>query len=275
MTSTSPSSSTSAADPRPAAISKCVPVAPTAKDSDALAAAVGTSNVSYNNSGLLCAIDNYPANGVQNCGQSVGTGKYDYWSYWHGTSGSWVYANGGPAEQPVASPADDVEGWRFQSNEPDNPNSPLPDAAGGVRPDLQRGDRGAAVIRRRQPPRRRLHRCPRRRPGPRPDLIRLPRPLSPSTGAKSTAPGAGVSARRRPPPRRRRRQQRAHHGLRRLGCKASTGGGSHHAEASSAAPSAFRRIRQPASPRPRRPLLVVAALGGAAIFRWRRRPADE
>ena len=110
-------------------ISKCVPVASTAHDADALAAAVGEDNVAYNNSGLLCAIDNYPANGVQNCGQSVGSGDYDYWSYWHGASGSWVYANNGPSEQSVSSPADDVEGWRFQTNEPDNPSDPPPEAS--------------------------------------------------------------------------------------------------------------------------------------------------
>ena len=55
-------------------VTKCVPVAPTDRDSDALAAAVGTGNVSYNDSGLLCAIENYPTNGVQDCGQAVGNG---------------------------------------------------------------------------------------------------------------------------------------------------------------------------------------------------------
>lgn len=107
-------------------VSKCVPVASNAHDSDALAAAVGASNVSYAASGLLCAIDNYPANGVQNCGESVGSGNYDYWSYWHGSTDSWVYANDGPAEQSVSNPADDVEGWRFQLNEPDGPSDPAP-----------------------------------------------------------------------------------------------------------------------------------------------------
>ena len=42
-------------------VSKCVPVASSAHDADALAAAVGSGNVSYATSGLLCAIDNYPA----------------------------------------------------------------------------------------------------------------------------------------------------------------------------------------------------------------------
>jgi hypothetical protein len=110
-------------------VSKCVPVASNAHDADALAAAVGSANVAYNGSGLLCAIDNYPANGVQNCGQSVGNGAYDYWSYWHGASGSWVYANDGPAEQSVSNPSDDVEGLRFQTNEPASSSDPAPAVA--------------------------------------------------------------------------------------------------------------------------------------------------
>jgi hypothetical protein len=107
-------------------VSKCVPIASSAHDADALSAAVGSGNVAYANSGLLCAIDNYPANGVQNCGESAGSGKYDYWSYWHGSTGSWVYADDGPAEQSVSSPADDVEGLMFQLDEPDNPTAPAP-----------------------------------------------------------------------------------------------------------------------------------------------------
>lgn len=107
-------------------VSKCVPVASNARDSDALAAAVGSSNVAYAASGLLCAIDNYPPNGVQNCGQSVGNGNYDYWSYWHGASGPWVYANNGPTEQSVSSPANDVVGLKFQLDQPDNSSNPPP-----------------------------------------------------------------------------------------------------------------------------------------------------
>ena len=107
-------------------VSKCVPVAANARDTDALAAAVGSSNVAYAGSGLLCAIDNYPANGVQNCGQSVGNGNFDFWSYWHGSSGTWVYASNGPAGQSVSNPANDVEGWRFQNNEPASSSDPPP-----------------------------------------------------------------------------------------------------------------------------------------------------
>jgi hypothetical protein len=110
-------------------VSKCVPVASSARDTDALAAAVGSSNVSYAGSGLLCAIDNYPANGVQNCGQSVGNGDYDFWSYWHGSSGQWTYANNGPAGQSVSNPADDVEGWKLQNDEPASSSDPPPGIA--------------------------------------------------------------------------------------------------------------------------------------------------
>jgi hypothetical protein len=104
----------------------CVPVASKARDTDALAAAVGTSNVSYSSSGLLCAINGYPSDGVQNCGQSVGNGDYDFWSYWHGSSGQWSYAENGPAGQSVSNPADDVEGWKFQNGEPASSNDPPP-----------------------------------------------------------------------------------------------------------------------------------------------------
>ena len=37
-----------------------------------------------------------------------------------------MYADDGPAEQSVSSPADDVEGWMFQLDEPDNPTAPAP-----------------------------------------------------------------------------------------------------------------------------------------------------
>jgi hypothetical protein len=255
----------------PSSISKCVPVAPTAKDSDALAAAVGTSNVSYNNAGLLCAIDNYPLNGVQNCGQSVGAGKYDYWSYWHGTSGSWVYANGGPAEQPVGSPADDVEGWRFQSNEPDNANSPPPmpssvyaqicNAATEVP-----SSPGATTTTSTTPS------VPTTTTGATTGPDQVSTPTAPSTGAKSTAPGTSVSA--TPVTTTTTTATAPTTTSAGSGAKSSTGGGSKQAVASSA-----RHHPPGGSGSPLLPVLaavlVVAALGGAAIFRWRRRPADE
>ncbi len=107
-------------------VSKCVPVASNARDSDALAAAVGSSNVSYAGSGLLCAIDNYPANGVQNCGQSVGNGTYDYWSYWHGSSGTLGLCQQRPDRAVGLQPGERRRGWRFQNNEPASSNDPPP-----------------------------------------------------------------------------------------------------------------------------------------------------
>jgi hypothetical protein len=109
----------------PADFTKCVQVPSGSTDAQALAAAVN-GQTAYANSGLLCAISNFPANGVSNCDAASGADYY-FWSYWHGSSGSWVYANNGPAEQPAAT--GDVEGWRFQDPGPANPNAPKPDAA--------------------------------------------------------------------------------------------------------------------------------------------------
>ena len=79
----------------------------------------------YNESGLLCAIDGYPANG---CGQQVGN-QYAYWSYWHGGR-SWQYANVGPGQWVVLK--GDVEGWRFQPGGGASPSDPPPRAAPGA-----------------------------------------------------------------------------------------------------------------------------------------------
>jgi hypothetical protein len=61
-------------------------------------------------SGLLCAINGYPADG---CGERTGEGRqYLYWSYWRASSGetAWTYSGGNPASRI----RDGVtEGWRF------------------------------------------------------------------------------------------------------------------------------------------------------------------
>ena len=147
--------------------------------------------MAYSSSGLLCAIDNYPANGVQVCGQGVGSGDYDYWSYWHGTAGSWVYANDGPTEQSVSSPVDDVEGLKIPTDEPDNSTDPPPG--------------GTPCTRRSATPRRKW-----RRPE-RPHRPRRPPPHRPSssvttTTAGGTPTGPGVL----PPPRPRAEDRRGH-----------------------------------------------------------------
>jgi hypothetical protein len=72
---------------------------------DRVLAAAGLS-LRWGSSGLLCAINGYPASG---CGQTTSSGT-DYWSYWHGGS-VWTYATTGPASSRPA--AGGVEGWRF------------------------------------------------------------------------------------------------------------------------------------------------------------------
>jgi hypothetical protein len=107
-----------------APIVKCEPVAVGATDADALAeAAGGTTQVGYNNAGLLCSIDDYPAHGVQNCTKTK-HGEFYFWSYWHGATGQWEYADNGPGEQTAA--VGDVEGWRYQDPGPASPAAPSP-----------------------------------------------------------------------------------------------------------------------------------------------------
>lgn len=76
----------------------------------------------YNNAGLLCSINGEPANAPTVCGDRV-AGGYDYWSYWHGTTGSWTYANTG-AFATVEN--GDVEGWRYETEAASNPSDPPP-----------------------------------------------------------------------------------------------------------------------------------------------------
>jgi len=79
----------------------------------------------YNNAGLLCSIDNLPGGAPTVCG-AQGPAGYDYWSYWHGTTGSWVYATTG-AFATVQN--GDVEGWRYETDAQSGPNDPHPTPA--------------------------------------------------------------------------------------------------------------------------------------------------
>jgi hypothetical protein len=81
---------------------------------------LGTTGPRYAVSGLLCAIDGYPA--PPTCGQQNGS-HYAYWAYFHGGT-SWTYSNVGPASWPV-SPGD-VEGWRFEPDGSATPADPPP-----------------------------------------------------------------------------------------------------------------------------------------------------
>jgi hypothetical protein len=77
----------------------------------------------FGSSGLLCAIDGIPAHG---CGETH-SGKYAYWSYFHGTGGRWSYSSIGPAGTRVNAQV--VEGWRWQPNGAGNPSDPPPRAS--------------------------------------------------------------------------------------------------------------------------------------------------
>ena len=100
-------------------------VAPGSSDLDALSAAADTPT--QNGSGLVCAINDYPPDGLQNCLATSG-GGYDYWSYWQGdpSTNTWTYAEIGPASHTVDSGQTYVEGWRYQYPGPDNPSAPKP-----------------------------------------------------------------------------------------------------------------------------------------------------
>ena len=82
----------------------------------------------YASSGLLCAIDGYPAEG---CGVRT-EGRYAYWAYYLGTSSGWSYAAGGPAGRRVNSAT--VEGWRWHPAGTGVASDPPPRAP--ARPDL-------------------------------------------------------------------------------------------------------------------------------------------
>ncbi|MGP0032266.1 MAG: hypothetical protein ACLPVF_17400 [Acidimicrobiales bacterium] len=103
--------------------SHCVPVSPGTTDLQALSQVYP---VVQNDSGLICDIDDYPTSDTSQCLRTNGAGEFYYWSYWHGSTGSWQYADTGPASSTASS--GDVEGWRFQNPGPDNPSAPAPEA---------------------------------------------------------------------------------------------------------------------------------------------------
>jgi hypothetical protein len=101
----------------------CVPAGSSSNGATILAARasmLGTPQPRYGPSGLLCAIDGVPSTG---CGV-VQNGHYMYWSYWHGSGGSWSYSNIGPAS--TGADAAVVEGWRWQPQGAGRPTDPAP-----------------------------------------------------------------------------------------------------------------------------------------------------
>ena len=264
-------------------VSKCVPVASNAHDADALAAAVGSDNVAYASSGLLCAIDNYPANGVQNCGESVGSGDFDYWSYWHGATGSWIYANDGPAEQSVSSPSDDVEGWRFQMNEPDTANAPAP----SVVPSYAQICNASTEV---PPPQGPSAPAPTTTTtAAAPGLSMTPTTANAGTGvATSATTTTAVSTKSKskssnaPATTTSTAAGKTTTTLGSGGSTSSDETGSHGSSDARRSAIASAPAREGSGGGPSSSLfpvvlvaVVVAALGGFALFRWRRKPAEE
>jgi hypothetical protein len=91
-----------------------------------------TATPRYAGSGLLCALDGFPFG--DECGEASGS-EFRYWSYWSGTSGSWVYGQGNPFVRRVAD--GDIEGWRFVSaHESAAPPPRLAPDAGALFPSL-------------------------------------------------------------------------------------------------------------------------------------------
>ena len=103
-----------------------VQVAPGTSDLQAMTAAGDT--FTQNNAGLVCAINDFPADGLANCLSTAGSGQYFYWSYWEGDpyTNTWTYANVGPASHTVSTGQTYVEGWRYQDPGPDNPDATKP-----------------------------------------------------------------------------------------------------------------------------------------------------
>jgi hypothetical protein len=80
--------------------------------------------VGMDSSGLLCSIDGFPTDwqpGTR-CGDRTASG-YRYWAYFHGTGSSWSYSSIGPAGYRAA--AGTVEGWHFVEGA-GNPSDPPP-----------------------------------------------------------------------------------------------------------------------------------------------------
>lgn len=98
----------------------CVTVAEGATGADVLverARLLGRPAPRWAPSGLMCAIDGYPASG---CGERV-DGSFRYWSYHLGDAGSWSFARTGPALRRAS--AERMEGWHFiaGANSPADP----------------------------------------------------------------------------------------------------------------------------------------------------------
>jgi hypothetical protein len=245
--------------------SNCVPVTPGESDLQALNQVypVGTSN-----SGLVCTINGVPVNGVQNC-TATENGEYIFWSYWHGSSGTWSLAGNGPAGQIVSS--GDVEGWHFLNP---GPLTPPPSDAPEASPSYAQIC-GAATT-----------------PPTSPPTTQPPTPAGQTSPAGTSAPGATVS-----PTTAVKGSSKAGHASTTTtgpagspttsassGAKGATstptrGGSSSSANHTGASALASHSSPSSAGGNPVLPIAligaVIVALGALGYFRWRRRPAEE
>lgn len=70
---------------------------------------LGTGSPRYGSSGLLCAIDNLPAD-KRVCGEQNSDG-FSYWAYFFDNGGNWAYGSNNPFSKRLTDGA--IEGWRF------------------------------------------------------------------------------------------------------------------------------------------------------------------
>ncbi len=258
-------------------------VAPGSSDLDLLSAAGDT--FTQNDSGLICAINNYPPNGLQNC-LNAAHGLYYYWSYWEGdpTTNTWTYANVGPSEHTVTAGQSYVEGWRYQDPGPDNPNAAKPSvkpavafaqacSGGSTSPPPSGGGTGGGGV------------------------------ATSTTAPPATSPGTSAAGTGSNPPAPAPDASASHPSANTSTTIASggtTGTSSPHTSGQSQSTTTVQSTQttEPASKRspgklalassahksspgadPALPILLVALLigliGAASWFKWRRRPAEE
>jgi hypothetical protein len=258
-------------------------VAPGTSDLQALGAA--GDSATQNDTGLVCVINNFPANGLQNCLATSG-GLYYYWSYWQGDpyTNTWTYAEAGPASHTVSSGQTYVEGWRFQNPGPATasatkpsmtPTAAFAQACPGVVPVASSGGAtgsggggGGSSPGQSNPPPTSTTTSPTPSAGPGPSPSRttvVGGGTTPATVATTTTrPGSGTSAPGEA-----------------SAATTTTTSRERSVPKPEVAKAALTGVRHgsPAGGDPALPMVIVAviiaALGALAWWRWRGRPVEE
>ena len=268
-------------------VSKCVPVASNAHDSDALAAAVGAGNVAYSSSGLLCCHRQLPGQWRAELWPERRVGRLRLLV---------VLARGlgvvGLCQRRPRGALRRQSGQRCRRVEvPDRPTGQFQRPAPGVAPSYaQICNASTEVPPAQSPP------APQRRPPRRPATPTAPS-ATPTTGRDRHRPGPATTPTTRgehaaevgcldQPPRGHgagatTTTHAASGALRRRASRpgpGASGARSSSTHRSLAASAASSDSGGGASSNLLPVILiaaVVAALGGLALFRWRRRPAEE